>query len=78
MSPELTALQQACAEGQPLNGYSWTPHTTMLIDRPETIGAALPVLMEKFGPLRAKITHLHLCAFWPTREILTVALTGTE
>lgn len=77
MSPELTALQRACSSG-PVNGYPWTPHTTMLIDRPETIGAALPVLMAKFTPLRARITHLHLCAFWPTREILTVALTGTK
>ena len=77
MSPELTALQQACSSG-PVNGYPWTPHTTMLIDSPETIGAALPVLMQHFVPLRAKITHLHLCAFWPTREILTVELTGTK
>ena len=40
--------------------------------------AALPVLMQHFVPLRAKITHLHLCAFWPTREILTVKLTGNK
>ena len=77
MTPELTAFQQACSSG-PVNGYPWTPHTTMLIDSPETIGAALPVLMQHFVPLRAKITHLHLCAFWPTREILTVELTGTK
>ena len=75
MSPELTALQQACSSG-PVNGYPWTPHTTMLIDTPERIGAALPVLMAKFTPIRAKLTHLHLCAFWPTREILTIKLTG--
>lgn len=75
MSPELTALQRACTDG-PLNGYPWTPHTTMLIDEPESIGAALPVLMRHFVPLRARIDRLHLCAFWPTREILTVELTG--
>ncbi len=78
MSPALTALQQACAEGRPLNGYPWTPHTTMLIDEPERIGAALPTLMQHFTPILAKITHLHLCAFWPTREILTVELTGKK
>ena len=75
MSPELVALQQACSNG-PVNGYPWTPHTTMLIDTPERIGEALPVLMAAFTPIRAKITHLHLCAFWPTREILTIKLTG--
>lgn len=75
MSPELVALQQACSNGL-VNGYPWTPHTTMLIDTPERIGEALPVLMAAFTPIRAKITHLHLCAFWPTREILTIKLTG--
>ena len=75
MSPELVAIQQACSNG-PVNGYPWTPHTTMLIDTPERIGEALPVLMAAFTPIRAKITHLHLCAFWPTREILTIKLTG--
>ena len=76
MSPELMALQQACAGERPLNGYPWTPHTTMLIDEPGVIGQALPVLMQHFAPLRGRIDRLHLCAFWPTREILTVELTG--
>ena len=78
MSPELVALQSACAGGRPLNGYAWLPHTTMLIDEPEVIGRALPVLMQHFTPLTAKIDRLHLCAFWPTREILTIDLTGRE
>lgn len=78
MSPALTALQQACAGDRPLNGYPWLPHTTMLIDTPETIAAALPTLMEKFEPFRARITRLHLCAFWPTREIISVELTGSR
>ncbi len=77
-NPALTALQRACADDRPLNGHPWTPHTTMLIDTPENIVAALPVLMEKFEPFRGRITHLHLCAFWPTREILRVPLTGKE
>jgi len=76
MSPELCALQRACENG-PVGGYPWTPHTTMLMDEPEVIGQALPVLMRHFTPLRARIDRLHLCAFWPTREILTVKLTGT-
>lgn len=78
MSPELVTLQHACAEGRLVNGFSWTPHTTMLMDEPEVIGRALPVLMQHFTPLIAKIDRLHLCAFWPTREIITVKLTGRE
>ena len=78
MSPALTALQRACAGDRPLNGYPWLPHTTMLIDEPAQIAAALPTLMAKFTPLLARIDRLHLCAFWPTREILTVKLTGNK
>lgn len=77
MSPALVALQQAC-ERPVVNGYPWTPHTTMLIDEPEEIGKAVPVLMQKFTPIRARIDRLHLCAFWPTREIVRVELTGEQ
>lgn len=55
--------------------FPWTPHATILIDEAETIQKALPVLVESFKPFMGKITRLHLCAFWPTREIATVYLT---
>lgn len=29
---------------------------------------------ESFHPFYGKIVRLHLCAFWPTREILTIDL----
>ena len=32
------------------------------------------VLVKSFKPFEAQITRLHLCAFWPTREIETVQL----
>ena len=78
VNPALTALQRACADDRPLNGHPWTPHTTMLIDTPQNVAAALPTLVEKFEPFRARITRLHLCAFWPTREILRVELAGKK
>jgi len=65
---KLTALQEACRSGAPQQ-YPWTPHATILIDEPETIHAALPVFVKSFVPFVARITRLHLCAFWPTREI---------
>ena len=49
-----------------------------LIDDPETVCAALPVLLRSFEPFLARITRLHLCAFWPTREVGFAALTGEE
>lgn len=54
--------------------YTWTPHSTILIDSAETVQRALPVLLEHFHPFMATVTKLHLCAFWPTREIATVYL----
>ena len=72
---ELTALHEACRSSAPQQ-YPWTPHTTILIDAPETIHAALPVFVKSFVPFTARITQLHLCAFWPTREIGSFKLEG--
>ncbi len=72
---ELNALREAC-EKKPDEEYPWTPHITMLIDEPDTICAALPELIRSFRPFTAQVTRLHLCAFRPTREILSVALAG--
>ena len=52
----------------------WTPHVTILIDEPETVHDALRILIRSFHPFTAAITGLHLCAFWPTREIASVQL----
>ena len=71
---ELDALHDACQDPN----VPWTPHATILIDEPETVCAALPVLVKSFRPFTATITRLHLCAFWPTREILSVELRGEK
>lgn len=54
--------------------FPWTPHATILIDEAETVQKALPILLKSFHPILGIITKLHLCAFWPTREIATVEL----
>ncbi len=51
---------------------AWTPHTTMLIDKPEVIVDALPVVIKEFQEFKGTITSLHLYEFFPTRHILTV------
>lgn len=73
----LTALHEACRSESPQQ-YPWTPHTTILIDEPETVYAAMPVFVKSFVPFTATIVRLHLCAFWPTREIGSYVLTGRE
>lgn len=54
--------------------FDWTPHTTMLIDEPENIQTAVPLVMKEFSSFNGKVTCLHLYEFWPTRHILTVNL----
>ena len=54
--------------------FDWTPHTTMLIDEPENIQKALPLVVNEFSSFNGRVTSLHLYEFWPTRPILTVEL----
>ncbi len=53
------------------DSLNWTPHTTMLIDQPERIYEAIPLVMENFKAFEGKVTSLHLYEFWPTRFIST-------
>ena len=74
-SRRLDALHDAC-DAFPNTKYPWTPHATILIDAPVAVCSALPVLLRHFHPFVGRITRLHLCAFWPTREIASAELTG--
>lgn len=76
-SAELAALRDACKPDTP-EKYPWTPHATILIDEPDVVYAAIPILMKSFVPFVGTITRLHLCAFWPTREIAAVELTWSK
>lgn len=71
----LELLYAAC-ERNPNPQRPWTPHVTVLIDEPETVCTALPLFLKVFHPFVGTITRLHLCAFWPMREIAAVDLTG--
>ncbi|MBP5492774.1 MAG: 2'-5' RNA ligase family protein [Clostridiales bacterium] len=66
---ELIALRKAFNED-----IDWTAHTTMLIDEPETIYSALPIVMKELSSFRGKVTTLHLYEFFPARHILSVDL----
>ena len=75
--PDLYELRKAVVPGVP-EQYPWTPHCTLILDEPETVQHALPVATACFTAFRARITRLHLCAFWPTREILHLDLKGNR
>ena len=70
---KLDLLHNAC-ETNPDPQHPWTPHVTLLIDEPATICEALPLVLKSFNPFVGWIIRLHLCAFWPTREILSIEL----
>ena len=54
--------------------FSWSPHTTLLIDQAEIIQKAIPAVLDDFTPLEGKVAVLHLYEFWPARHILSVRL----
>ena len=56
------------------SSYHWTPHTTMLIEKPEVICQALPHVISAFDPFKGRVEVLHLYEFFPTRHILSVPL----
>ena len=72
---KLELLHDAC-EVNPDSQRLWTPHVTLMIDEPAIICKALLLLLNSFRPFVGKITRLHLCAFWPTREIAAAELIG--
>ena len=74
---QLDAIHDAC-DVFPNPYRPWTPHATILIDESEIICKALPELLKSFHPILASVTRLHLCAFWPKREIGSALLTGEK
>ena len=76
-NPDMDKLQKACQMDVPQQ-YPFTPHTTILIDQPEVVHAALPTFVKCFRPMVGKITRLYLCAFWPTREVAAVYLNNSQ
>jgi 2'-5' RNA ligase len=51
------------------NDNNWTAHTTLLIDKHDTIIKALPYIAKDYKNIKAKIESISLYEFWPTRFI---------
>lgn len=49
--------------------FGWTPHTTLLIDEPEIIYRAVPLIADNFVAFGGRIEYIYLYEFWPTRCI---------
>ena len=78
MNPSGLLTLREAIQTETIDIYPWTPHATILLDDLETIQKALPVLLKCFRPFSARITKLHLCAFWPTREIASFDLGNSK
>jgi 2'-5' RNA ligase len=61
---ELLALKENFGDS-----HNWTPHTTMLIDKPEVIYQALPIVAAPFKAFSGSVHSLYLYEFWPARFI---------
>ena len=49
--------------------FPWVAHTTMLMDTPDSICRAVPVLAEHFTPFAATVESIGVYAFFPERKI---------
>jgi len=57
------------------NGFHyWAAHATLLIDEPDVILKALPIVAENFKPFKARIESIALYEFFPKRLIKTYRL----
>jgi len=68
MNCELLKLQQSffpdCGDCS-----AWAAHATLLIDEPEIILRALPLVAKNFKPMKARIESVALYEFFPARLI---------
>lgn len=58
------------------SSYNWTPHTTMLIDEPDVVYKALPIVANSFKAFKGQVKSIHLYEFWPARHICSYILSN--
>lgn len=77
MNFELQELQNSffghCGNGS----HPWAAHATLLIDEPEIILKALPIIADNFKPFKARIESVALYEFFPARLIKECKLKRT-
>ena len=69
MNFELLTLQKRFFDNCGNGCHPWTAHATILLDEPENILKALPIVVENFKPRNAQIKAVSLYEFFPTRFI---------
>jgi len=69
MNFELLKLRQGFFADCGFGDDFWAAHATILMDKPQVILQALPVLAENFKPFTAKIESVGLYEFFPARLV---------
>ena len=69
MNFELLNLQQSFFTDGSCGCHKWVAHATLLLDEPETILKAIPIITDKFKPFKARIESVGLYEFFPARFI---------
>jgi 2'-5' RNA ligase len=65
----LDLLQAVVPGGESADEFPWVAHTTLLMDEPEVIQCAIPVVTQHFKPFRARIENIGVYEFFPERKI---------
>lgn len=74
MNFELLNLQKSFFEDCTKGAHNWCAHATILIDEPDAIRKALPILVQHFEPMQARIESIGLYEFFPARCIKECSL----
>ena len=54
--------------------HNWAAHATLLMDEPEEILRAVPIISNKFSPFKATVERLEVYEFFPKRFVKSAAL----
>jgi 2'-5' RNA ligase len=70
MNTQLLQLYNDLAPGETTSGYHhWVAHATLLIDHPDNIQRAIPIVAENFAPFEATIESVGVLEFPPAEVI---------
>jgi len=78
MNFELQKLQNSFFDDCGNGCHKWAAHATLLLDEPQVILKALPIVTEKFQPFKARIESVALYEFFPKRLIKECILNPVE
>ena len=77
MNGALLSLRNALVPEEPATGcHEWVAHATLLMDEPDIIHGAIPVVARHFEPFQARVVSVGIYEFFPARFIEHCRLVG--